>query len=72
MTKMPKTRKEYEMNLIAAFCEGMVNGYGIDHEYIHKEENKAIEDFAKRKKFKTDAVEKYIKPLKEFEEWLES
>ena len=38
MTKMPKTRKEYEMNLIAAFCEGMVNGYGIDHEYIHKEE----------------------------------
>ena len=68
MGKMPKTREEYEWDLIHAFSTGMNMGYGIDHENIHMEESKAIENFAKRNKFKTDAYKQYIKPFQEFEE----
>lgn len=58
--KLPKTRYEYELDLIHAFMYGMNIGYGIDHENIHEEENEAILEFAKDSGFKTDAVNRCL------------
>ena len=58
--KLPKTRYEYELDLIHVFIYGMNIGYGIDHENIHEEENEAILEFAKDRGFKTDAVDKCL------------
>lgn len=57
---MPKTRRDYEMDLLCAFKMGMVNGYAVDHEDIHNSENEAIMDFVKVNKFKTDVYKKFI------------
>lgn len=58
--KLPKTRYEYEFDLLCAFMYGMNAGYGVDHENIHEDENEAILEFAKDSGFKTDAVEKCL------------
>ena len=58
--KLPKTRYEYELDLLHAFMYGMNMGYGIDHENIHEEENEAILEFAKNSGFTTDAVNKCL------------
>ena len=58
--KLPKTRYEYEFDLLCAFMYGMNAGYGVDHENIHEDENEAILEFAKDCGFKTDAVEKCL------------
>lgn len=57
---MPKTRKDYEHDLLCAFKMGMVNGYGIDHEDIHNSEDAAIMDFVKINRLKTDVYKKFI------------
>ena len=58
--KLPKTRYEYEFDLLCAFMCGMNAGYGVDHENIHECENEAILEFTKDSGFKTDAVEKCL------------
>lgn len=58
--KIPKTRYDYELDLLYAFKYGMHVGYGIDHENIHEDENEAIINFAKDNGFKTDAIEKCL------------
>lgn len=50
--KIPKTRDDYEWDMIWAFNYGMQNGYGIEHTNIHEEEEKAIREFAERCGFK--------------------
>ena len=56
--RMPKTRKEYETDMILAFRAGMNAGYGIEHTNITEEENEAVVEFANSWNFKTDAVER--------------
>lgn len=54
--KMPKNRDEFEQAMLHAFSCGLVNGYGIDHENIHEEEENAIKEFAERNGFKRKKV----------------
>lgn len=56
MDRMPKNRREYEFMLLNAFHTGMTAGYGIEHTNITEEENEAMIQFVKDRKFKTDAV----------------
>lgn len=57
MRKMPKTRYDYEFDLLQAFKIGMTMGYGVDHENIRESENEMMTEFAKNYKFKTDAID---------------
>ena len=50
--KMPRTRREYEWNLLNAYSTGMNDGYAIEHSDIANEERKAEEEFLKKKGFK--------------------
>ena len=43
--------KEYEENMINAFHEGMIAGYGVDHEDIRKDELDAAIEFCERHVF---------------------
>ena len=56
--RMPKTRKEFETDMILAFQAGMTAGYGIEHTNINEEENAAVIDFANRNGFKTYLIER--------------
>lgn len=49
---MPRTRKEYEWNLLNAYGTGMIDGYAIEHTDIENEERKAEEEFLKSRGFK--------------------
>ena len=57
---MPKTRKDFEIEVLAAFRLGMAYGYGVDHENIHESEDEAILDFVRIQGFKTDAYKGFI------------
>ena len=50
--KMPRTRREYEWNLLNAYSTGMNDGYAIEHSDIVNEERKAEEEFLKQRGFK--------------------
>lgn len=54
--RIPKDRDEFEQKMLWAFSCGMYCGYGIDHENIHEEEEKAIKEFAERNGFKRKKV----------------
>ena len=54
--RIQKNRDEFEQKMLWAFSCGMDYGYGIDHENIHEEEAKAIEEFAERNGFKRKKV----------------
>lgn len=48
LAKIRKLSSERTYSLECAFREGMIAGYGIDHENITEEENAAVEEFLKR------------------------
>lgn len=54
--RIQKDHDEFEQKMLCAFSCGMDCGYGIDHEKIHEEEVKAIEEFAERNGFKRKKV----------------
>jgi len=49
---MPKTRDQYEWDMLWAFHTGMQNGYAIDHERQSEDEEKFMKEFAERLDFK--------------------
>lgn len=58
--KMPRTKYDYELDMLQAFKHGMTIGYGVDHENIHESENEAILEFAEHCGFKTCAIDKCL------------
>ena len=58
--RMPKTREEYETDMLSALKSGMNYGYAVEHTNIREDENNAILDYAKWNDFKTDAVKKAL------------
>lgn len=53
---VPKRREDYEQDMLLAFWYGMQIGYGIDHENIHEEEERAVKEFAKMYDFDQKAI----------------
>lgn len=58
--RMPKTRREYELDLLNAFRSGLEYAPILDHDNLTRDENNAVRNYAKMHEFKTDAVEKCI------------
>lgn len=57
---MKITKDEYEFNMLQAFREGMIVGYGIEHTNIEEEERRAVREFAGRMGFRGVSMDDYI------------
>jgi len=49
---MPKTVEEFEIAMLYAFKDGLVQGYAVDHEDIRNEELSAAIDFCEKHSFR--------------------
>ena len=58
---MPKTKYEYELDILLAFRHGMSMKYGVNHENIHEDEKEFVIKFASDFGFKTEVVKNYYR-----------